>query len=438
MSAILLAILLLILNGFFVAAEFALVRVRSTQIDLHVAEGSRSAKLVSRIINNVDPYLSAAQLGITLASLGLGWIGEPAVAANLGRLFAWLDITMQTETLHWLSFLIAFSAISFLHIVIGEQAPKSYAIAKPVSTSLFVAYPMRAVYIILYPAMMALTWASALMLKLVGVEPARGHSMAVSADELRHIAQHSATDGTISEAQGSLLDKVFIFSGRVAREIMVPRNRVAALNIEQPAQDVLELALRTGHSRYPLYKGDLDQIVGILHLKDLLPRLLKGEKIRRLEQYAREVLYVPESAPAQQLLQLFKQRRSHLAVVVDEYGGVSGVIALEDALEELVGEIEDEFDHAHAPELIETEEGLSVDGRILLEDLTERLALDEVESEADTISGYVMEQLGRIASIGDQVMLGPWRVQVTEMDRMRIDRVMLSQAGEEGIAKPES
>ena len=419
MIEILLAIFLILLNGFFVAAEFALVRVRSTQLE---GEASMRAKTALGIVKNLDPYLTAVQLGITFASLGLGWIGEPAVSHNLLLLFDWLNLSIDPEMLHWISFIIAFSLISFLHIVVGEVAPKSLAIARPLRTSLFVAWPMRGVFIVLYPAIKFLTAASNGILRIFKVEPVEGHSMAVSPEELRNIAQHSTTDGMIPEAQGDLLEKVFTFSDRVAREIMIPRGKVAAINLAHDTEDSLRFALEKGHTRYPLYRDNLDDILGVIHLKDLLSVLVGGDSINSLEEHVREAMYVPETTTAQQLLQLFKQERSHMALVVDEHGGVSGLITLEDTIEELVGEIQDEFDAERAP-IEEVSGGLSLDGGYLLDDLVDYLGMEALESEVDTVSGYIMDELGRIAEVGDVVELGGAVIRVLTMDKMRIERV---------------
>ena len=422
--AILFSIVLILLNAFFVAAEFAFVKVRTTQLEGLAATGGRRATLALHIAKNVDPYLSATQLGITLASLALGWIGEPAVAKPLELLFAYSGLVIADDTLHLMSFGIAFSIISFSHIVIGEVAPKSFAIAKPTQTALFIAIPLRAVFLCFYPFLAVLNVSAVALLKLVNVRPVEGHGMSISAEELRNIAQHSTSDGTIPEDQGALIDKVFKFSDRVAREIMVPRNRMVAINSEDPIAESIQFALDRGHTRYPLYKGEIDQIVGILHLKDILHLFTKPLEIDDLTPLARQPLYVPETALAQHLLREFQLRKSHLAIVVDEHGGIAGVITLEDTLEELVGEIQDEFD-VESPLIEEITGGYSIDGGLLLDELVERLDLEEIESYADTVSGYVMEQLGRIAKVGDEVSLGTHVMRVAEMDRLRIVRVVV-------------
>lgn len=437
-----LAAFLILLNGFFVAAEFALVKVRPTQIEALAEEGSRLAKLTMRILEQLDGYLSATQLGITLASLGLGWLGEPAVARIMDALLAWLGLGLTETTLHAVSFVISFSVISYLHIVVGEVAPKSLALARPTGTALFVAWPMRATYVVFYPALVVLNASSRLLLRMFGVEPIEGHAMSVTAEELRHIAHHSKAFGTITESQGELFENVFTFSDRVAREIMVARNRMTAIDADLPFEEAVAFATSHPHTRYPLYRGDLDNILGVIHLKDLARVLANKQHIQDLASITRDIVYVPETMPAQRILQEFQTRRLHLAVVVDEHGGTAGIVTLEDTLEELVGEIQDEFDAEESP-FEEVSGGYLIDGALLLHELTSRLGVDEIESDADTVSGYIMECLGRIAEQGDEVPLeeAPFLLRVVQMDRMRIVRVLVlpaSPAGEEESSPAEN
>jgi CBS domain containing-hemolysin-like protein len=436
-SSIAIALLLIALNGFFVAAEFALVKVRASQLDLRAANGNRMAVVAREILEHLDAYLSASQVGITLASLGLGWVGEPAVAAALDPLFQLLSV--PPDIAHHVSLGFAFVTISFIHIVVGEQAPKNLAIAAPEHVALAVAYPMRALYLVSYPALFILNGSSNLILRTFGIEPAGGHDAAVPAEELRQIAARSAQQGEITQGQSSLLSKVFTFSDRVAREIMVPRSKVRGIDLRRPVDEALSFALENGHSRYPLYDRDLDGVVGVLHMKDLMPRLRAGQPIKSLKELARPALFVPETLPAQRLLRIFQRQRSHLAVVLDEYGGVTGVITIEDTLEELVGEIQDEHDDERLP--IETiDGGWSVEGRTLLSEIEGLLGIPPIQSEATSLSGFVMEELGRVAQVGDTVVIGEWAARVVQVERRAIERVEIMRAGEtvaEAPARPE-
>ncbi len=419
---LLLTAVLIAANGFFVAAEFAMVKVRASQLDVQVAAGYRSAIVARAMVDKLDGYLSATQLGITIASLGLGWVGEPTVAAILMPLFHALDV--PEDLAHKISFGVGFSLISFLHIVIGEVAPKSLAIAKPVGTVMAVAAPMRLFYGIFWPALVVLNASSNVLLRLVGVEPADHHGSTVQADELRKIAEDSAAGGAITKGEGDLLSNVFTFSDRVAREIMVPRNKVIGLDMQRPVADTIQFALEAGHTRYPLFDGDLDEIVGMLHIKDLLTHTQAGGTVEDLRPIARPPLFVPESMSAQRLLRVFQRQHTHIAVVLDEYGGVAGITTLEDALEELVGEIQDEYDEERAP-VEETATGYSVTGSMLLADVEQLIDCGTIECESSTVAGLLMERLERVAKVGDAIDLDRWTIRVIQVEKRAVERVEL-------------
>ena len=417
---ILLAIFLLLLNGFFVAAEFALVKVRSTQLEPLIQQGHSTAKLTSHIVKNIDPYLSATQLGITFASLGLGWIGEPAVAKLLEQAFAgWTSMT--PAVIHSVSFVIAFTVISFLHIVIGEIAPKSFALANPVGTSIFVAWPMKITYYVFYPALILLNGTSNLLLKAFGITPAVGHS-AISAEELFHMTRESGAIGAIDTNQSELLTNVFSFSDRVASEIMVPHNRVFYVDVEATMDEILEVVLTSGHSRLPLVEGNLDKVIGVLHIKDLLPCISKKTIPNDIRELARTPIFVSEFMPAQKLLIELKQQRTHLAIVVDEYGGTSGVVTIEDVLEELVGDIQDEFDFEDLM-IQPTDSGFILDGSTPLFDAFKALQISNIDSDADTLNGFVMEYLESIPRLNDTIEVEGWQLKVISMNGLRIGQL---------------
>ncbi len=428
-GGIVVAVLLIVVNGFFVAAEFALVKVRATQLDLQVAEGSSAAGAARGILDKLDAYLSACQVGITLASLGLGWVGEPVVAAALAPLFHRLELSEELS--HQIAVAVGFATISFLHIVVGEQAPKNYAISQPLLVSTVVAWPLRAVYVVFWPALVVLNGASNLALRLLRIPVSNEHEAAVPAEELRRIAEQSAAQGEISVRQGELLSNVFRFSGRVARDIMVPRAKVAAVDLAWPFPKILDFVLENEQSRYPVYERDLDGIVGILHMKDLTKRLRGGTWTGEgLRQLLRTPLFVPETLSAQRLLQVFQRERSHLAVVLDEHGGVAGIMTIEDALEELVGEIQDEHDNER--QRIEVLEGVgwSLDGGVLLTEVEELLKLPPFTSDSTTLSGFVMESLGRIGRMDDRVPLGRgYEARVTQVVGRAIERVEVARPG---------
>lgn len=425
MIQIILVILLLLMNGFFVAAEFALVRVRVSQLEVLKEQGNKAAIRVLKIVHQIDSYLSAVQLGVTIASLGIGALAEPAINRWFMALLDWMQLPIAPDISHTISYVIAFSLASFAHIVCGELAPKSIAIAKPLEVSMFVSMPMRIFHAVFSPIMYLLVATSNLLLKLIHIEPVQGdHSSGVSAEELRNIAHHSQDDGTITKEQGSLIENVFQFSALSAREIMIPRGKIDAIAIDTPIDEFLNTALALGHSRYPVYRTDVDDIAGIIHIKDVFAAR-QANKDATLESLMREVVYIPETATIGHVLEKLQQKRSHLAVVVDEYGGTSGILTLEDALERLVGDIEDEFDPEQQNDIEPQDGGWTVRGETLLSELCETLDTKEIDAESDTVSGFIMEQLGRVAKPHDTVEYQDLKYEVTSMERLRISRVFI-------------
>lgn len=422
---LLLTLALVLGNGFFVAAEFALVKVRAQQLDVEIARGSPLAGLAKHLVDHLDSYLSAAQLGVTLSSLGLGWVGEPVVSGLLRPLFELADL--PDPAARAISVVVGFAVLASLHVVVGEAAPKSLAVARPVGTSLVVALPLRAFHFVTRPILVVLDLAAKLLLRLVGIEPASTSNLAVQADELRQIAAQSVAGGALSTDQGEMLSNVFTFSDRVAHEIMVPRPKVHGIDLQAPLEESLAHALKAGHSRYPLFDGDLDHIVGVLHLKDLLPHAMDGTAPSDLRSLAREPLFVPGAMSAQRLLQTFQRRRTHLAIVLDEYGGVDGITTLEDVLEELVGDIQDEYDTEQSA-IVETELGYLVDGGTLVDEVAELVGVpwEVFDTDATTLAGYLMEQLERVPKLGDEVELpGGWRARVSLAAHRTAERVDL-------------
>lgn len=421
---LLLALLFVIANGYFVAAEFAIVKVRPTQLAEQVAKGSARARMARYLTRNLDAYLSATQLGITLASLALGWIGEPAFAALIEPFFARFG-HFSSAVAHTISITVAFTFISFLHIVFGELAPKSLAIRKPVETSLWVAHLLRFFYIIMFPFIWALNGVSNFVLSLFGIPPASSEEMAHSPEELRMILAHSEEAGVFSEPSREIIEGVFQFSRRTARQIMVPRTDVHVLSINLSIEQNLEIIRTTGHTRYPLVDGTLDNTIGLIHVKDLFLAQLRGPG-RKLIELKREILFVPENATVENLLNQFKEHRTHMAVVLDEYGGSSGIVSLEHIAEELFGQIQDEFDRER-PEVEPLPDGTyRVRGDYLIEDLVDRLKVHIDKPAEETIGGYVVAQLGREVSPGDRVELGELMIEVVEGERFRVRWVLVS------------
>jgi CBS domain containing-hemolysin-like protein len=416
-----LGLFLVLLNGFFVAAEFALVKVRPTQVDPHVARGSRRGRAARHMIHHLDAYLSATQLGITLASLALGWIGEPA--------FAWLVRPLVSlvpgaspALVSTASITAAFLLITILHIVLGELAPKSLAIRKPEGSALWTALPLLLFYKVTYPAIWLLNHAANALLRLVGVEPVAESELAHDESELRLLLA-SADPSRLSSQKRELLDNIFELSNRVARQIMVPRGDVVYLSTTRTLADNLAVARESGHTRFPLCEGDLDRAVGLVHIKDLFRA---GERIAALAEVARELVFVPETLQADRLLRRMRARRLHMVAVVDEYGGVSGIVTMENVIEEIVGSIQDEFD-LEKPELVKQGKNVYlISGGMLVADLEQAVGLELSDRDEDTVGGVVLSELGRLPVPGDRVELGPVEIEVVHLEGNRVTAVRLT------------
>lgn len=417
---IFLALTLVALNAFFVATEFAIVRVRTTRIDELVAKGVRRAAATRAVLSDLNAYLSACQLGITLASLGLGWIGEPAFAHLLEPVFAGLGRAGGIAT-HTIAITLAFVVITVLHVVVGEQAPKMVAIERAERVALLVAWPIRVFNFVLYPFIWAMNSLSNVSVRALGLTPVSEASAAHSEEELRMILSVSQRSGALQEAHAELLENALDFTERAVRQIMVPRGDIVWLDANASNDESVREVRESAHTRYPLCDGDLDHVLGILHLKDLFLQP-PGTDLRRL---VRQPLFVPEGLSIDRLLRQFQRSRTHLAVVIDEYGGTSGVVSIEDVLEELIGEIQDEFDE-EAPKVQDLGGGrLSVDASIPADEVAETLGIADrsEEEEVDTLGGLVVARLGRIARPGDVVELGGRRVEVSRVSGRRILRL---------------
>ena len=433
-SYLLLAALLVFLNAFFVAAEFAIVKVRSTRVQELVREGVRGSAAAQNAIQNLDAYLSATQLGITLASLGLGWIGEPAFANLVTPLLGAVGIWSE-KIVHSISLTLAFTLITFLHIVLGELAPKSLAIRRPEEMSLLVSPPLRLFYRVFYPALWFLNASSSFFLRMLYIAPASESELAHSEEELRLLLAESHRIGTLSASKRKLLENVFDYTRRSAKHIKVPRADIVHLSLLRSLSENLETIRQTQHTRYPLCRDDIDHVVGMIHAKDLFQPVDGLHDATDLLKLKRDILFVPESRPLELLQRDFQQRRVHMAIVVDEYGGTSGLVTLEDILEEIVGEIQDEFD-TEAPRMESTPDGYVVDGLVLLEEIASRLGIAVPEHESSTLGGFVIARLGRMARIGDLVALDGYTAKVVEMKGRRVSKLLLVSSGSHITQEP--
>ncbi len=425
----LLAVLVLVgANGFFVAAEFALVGVRRTKIRTMVEEDDRLARSVERSLENLDHAISGTQLGITLASLGLGWIGEPALARTMEGAFAGLPGVLSLLARHAVATTVAFGIITFLHIVLGELAPKSLALLHPEQVSRYVAPPLNLWNRLVLPFIWALNGSANAFLRVVGVDQApAAHARVHSAEEIRMLVRQSFRQGVVESDEEEMIHGVFDLTHTVAREVMTPRPDIVAVPADAALEEALEMASDSGFSRLPVYGESIDEILGVVLVKDLLPWLQRDDRADlRLSEVAREALFVPETKPVDDLLAELRAEKVHMAIVVDEFGGTDGIVTLEDLLEEIVGDIYDEHDVARARIVREDDGRIQVDGSVPLTDLVEQYDLEGVnEAGYDTVAGYVIGGLGRIPERGDRVDLGDAEVEVTEVEDRRVTRVRL-------------
>lgn len=422
MLKIVAALVLVGLNGFFVLSEFALVKVRKTRLAELADTGSSQANVALEVTSNLDAYLSSTQLGITLASLGLGWLGEPAIATLLNPLFEQY-LGWDPVVTHSVSAVIAFILITFLHIVLGELVPKSLAIQNAEVAALKTAGPIKLFYKVFYPVIKSLNGLSNLVLRALNIKPANEADLAHSEEELRMLVDASQRNGILDKMEGKLLDNVFEFSDRVVSEVMVPRQDMACIFTEDSLEEAAAVIKKYGHTRYPLCEESKDNVIGLVHMRDLL-NLADNPEINLIEQVKREILVVPEGMPISFLVQKMRLQRTHMAVVVDEFGGTAGMVTIEDLLEELVGEIYDEFEEVQTSEIVKVQDGeYLINGRVLLDDVSELLIISLEDDSVSTIGGYVFSRLGRTPVKGDHVEFGGYIFHVLEVKGYRITRV---------------
>lgn len=416
------ALLLVGLNGFFVLAEFALVKVRKTRLAELADTGSSQANIALEVTSKLDAYLSATQLGITLASLGLGWLGEPAIATLLNPLFEQY-LGWDPVVTHSVSAAIAFIFITFLHIVLGELVPKSLAIQNAEASALRTAGPIKLFYNVFYPVIKSLNSLANLVLAGLKIEPANESDLAHSEEELRMLVDASQRNGILDKMEGKLLDNVFEFSDRVVSEVMVPRQDMVTIFTEDSLEEAIAIVKKYGHTRYPLCEENKDNVIGLVHMRDLLS-LTDNPEISSIDQIKRNILVVPEGMPISHLVQKMRLQRTHLAVVVDEFGGTAGMVTMEDLLEELVGEIYDEFEEAESSDIVKIQDGeFQINGRVLLDDVSELLGITLEDDSVSTIGGYVFSRLGRIPVKEDRVEFDGYIFHVLDIKGYRITQV---------------
>ena len=422
---VLITLVLVLLNGFFVAAEFAIVKIRASQLEQKAQEGNAMAILSKKIVANLDGYLAATQFGITLASLGLGWIGEPVVSKILIGGMELVGISLNPELAHQIALPTAFAIITVLHIVFGELAPKSIAIQRPEATTLFLSYPLHGFYIVFRPVVWMLNGIANFILKGVGITPSHG-SEVHSSDELRYLVQQQKDSGMIEAADYDLIKNAFNFSERIAKQIMIPRTQVFGIDINDFNEAKLEKVIEEGYSRIPVYEDTLDQIVGVLHLKDLLLKMRQGKEIV-LTELIRPISTVHESKPIGALLRDFQVNRQQMAIIIDEYGGVDGIVTMEDILEELVGEIQDEYDNEIPIVKNESDNTYTVLGSASITDINDKLPHDiSKESDYETLAGYLIYKFGRIPAVGEKLKTKHFEFTILKKQRATISQVKIT------------
>ena len=423
-------------NGFFVAAEFALVGVRVSRIETLVASGSRSAKRLMGLLQNLNAYLSACQLGITLASLGLGWIGEPAIARLLEGPLAGLSEWWR----HVIAIAIAFTIITALHIVLGEQAPKLMGLAVAEKVALAIALPLQLFYRVFSIPIRLLDWASVRTVQLLGVKATAEHASTYTEEELRKLVDISRESGHLRAEERRLIHRVFEFSDTLVREAMVPRTEMAAISYNCDIKEITKAFDQHRYSRLPVYRETFDDVCGFIHSKDVMPYLLRPQEFK-IEDVLQPPLWVVDTARLEHVLRQMQKAKMHFGFVVDEHGGLEGIITLEDLLEEIVGEISDEHDDEVNEQITEVDNATYVlDGGLAVRDLNRRLKLAVPESEAyTTVGGFLMTQAGHILKPGDVVQYDGLVFNVERVEKRRVRRVRLEipQTDGEGELKDE-
>jgi CBS domain containing-hemolysin-like protein len=414
-------VLLVLLNGFFVASEFAIVKVRASQLDALVAQGSGRARLARHVTTHLDAYLSATQLGITLASLGLGWLGEPFLAQMIEPFFALAKVTSPT-VIDMVSFALAFGIITILHIVLGELAPKSLAIRRPVPTTLWISQPLKIFYVVFKPAIWLLNeLANWLIKRIFQLDPVAESELAHSEEELRLILDESAKAARISPVSQEIVANAFEIRRRLVREVMTPRGEVVYLDTGLSFRDNLQRAKAARHTRFPLCADHFDRTIGLVHIKDILAQLDEPEP--SLLAIKKELVVVPEMMPLEKLLTRFRERQAHLAVVADEFGGNVGIVTLQHVIAEVIGQLPDEFGLERREFQRLDEDEFLVDGCLAIYEMRDLAGLAWKDEDVTTVGGYVVRRLGHLPRVGEQVRIDGYIVTVEQADDRRVHQL---------------
>ncbi len=414
-------IFLVLLNGFFVAAEFSIVKVRASQVDLKASKGSKRAKMTAHILTHLDKYLSATQLGITLASLALGWIGEDVVAKSIIRLLEYLNLNISEVMAHRIAIPVGFTFITIAHIVFGELAPKIMAIRNPLSVSLVIAFPLRVFYVLFIPFIWFINRFSNIVLKLMGIKAAHGDGH--TEEELRMILTESEESGAIKPSENELIQNVFDFDDRMVKQVMIPTGRIVTIDVEMGREQIVKKVLEEGYSRLPVYLGDIDNVIGILNSKDLLKAVIEN-RFNSIRDIMRPAQFVPENMKVNELLRDFQRLHTQITIVTNEFGATAGIVTMEDIIEELVGEIRDEHDEEKPDIEKKSDSEYIVKAQTTMVDVNESLPIALPESaHYDTISGYVNYIFGRIPAVNETKNLGGYEVTIISRKKQNVELV---------------
>lgn len=423
--------ILIAFTGFFVAAEFAIVKVRSSRIDQLVAEGKRGALAAKKVTTNLDEYLSACQLGITVTAMGLGWLGEPTIEKLLHPLFEKWNLNPSISSV--LTFGLAFMIMTYLHVVVGELAPKTMAIQKAEKVTLLLAGPLMMFYKVMYPFIWVLNGSARVVTGLFGLKPASEHEVAHTEEELRLILSDSYESGEINQAEYKYVNNIFEFDNRIAKEIMVPRTEIVGFYLEDSVEEHMKVIQNERYTRYPIFGEDKDDIIGMVNVKDFFIRYMTEDQkdLSSIRSYMRPIIEVMETTPIHDLLLQMQKKRIPMAVLYDEYGGTAGIVTLEDILEEIVGEIRDEYDEDEAPPIQHVnEQHIIVDGKVLISEVKDLFGLYIEEDDVDTIGGWIMMQNHEIEE-GQHVEAEGYEFKVLEKDAYQIKRVEIRKMEQE-------
>lgn len=419
---IIIVFLLVFMNGFFVAAEFAMVKVRKSRVETLVIEGNTNAKHTLKVVSDLNSYLSGCQLGITLASLGLGWVGEPALSNMLSPIFNMFNLSEGTN--HSISFVLAFSIITGFHIVLGELVPKSLAIITAEKIAMYTALPLIMFYNLTYPIMWLFNHTTNFILKIFGFSQMDEHEEAHTDEEIKLLVEESYKHGLIDKTELTFVDNIFDFSEKTVKDIMIPRTDMTCIFLEDSFDEIIKYALAEQLTRYPVCKDSKDNISGFIHIKDLYRLKIEGNN-ENIQSIVREIKFIPESMSISELLKIFKKEKIQIAIVIDEYGGTFGLVTIEDILEEIVGEIQDEFDE-ETEEIKKTKDGnYIVDGKVHIEYINELLDIEIEMEHIDTIGGWIYSKLKSYPQVNDKINYNEYEFIILKCDSKRINKILI-------------